>query len=135
MRPQQTTKINCSVNAYHISLFNIHRCLQTTTPTFMPTLFSSRPAQTLYTSLPTFVKFNHHNTYIQIASVLQYSHLYICMCHCVPDSAIAIQYSCTAVTHQRFIHVHAWVYACSCFVTDENPRGRNVLLEPSFLAT
>ena len=90
MRPQQTTKLNCSGNTYHSC--SLHRCLQTTTPTFMPTLFSSRPAQTLYTSLPTFVKFNLHNTYIQVASVLQYirTHLYICLCHCVPDSTHAI---------------------------------------------
>ena len=114
MRPQQTTKLNCSGNTYHSC--SLHCCLQTTTPTFMPTLLSPRPAQTLYTSLPTFVKFNLHNTYIQIASVLQYirTHLYTCLYHCVPDSAHAILpyiYSCTAFSHQHFSHVHRCMHA------------------------
>ena len=115
MRPQQTTKLNCSGNTYHSC--SLHCCLQTTTPTFMPTPFNSRPAQTLYTSLPTVVKFNLHNMYIQVASVLQYIriHLYICMHHCVPESAILL-YSCTAFSHQCFSHVHECMHVAWCCV-------------------
>ena len=119
MRPQQTTKLNCSGNTYHSC--SLHRCLQTTTPTFMPILFTSRPTQAVYTSLSTFVKFNLHNMYIQVAIVLYSISEHTCTYHMHAPLSTRfgniLLYSCTAFSHQRFSHVHGCMHAAWCMCT------------------